>query len=311
MKLLIAGAESPIGVELLKLLQQRGIEYFAPERGKLDPRDSLQVARVLTKCSPDQVINLASYKAGSQLAIHAAEQSPEECELINHAQPSVLAQACDHLNIPIVHLSTAYVFNGDKKLGYNELDVVKPIGVYGASSLRGEEAINASVEKHIILRTGWVFGVGQDELIRRWIQEAKEAEGAVTVFRRKFSPTPVEDVARVLLAIALQVDCQAKVWGTYHYCGLETKRESEFVQHVLKLAAQHDEGVYQLLDHLSLNLLRADPPEIVNTTLATKKIFDTFGIKQRSWHGSLQVLIKSLLKAPAQESAAQESAAQV
>ena len=93
------------------------------------------------------------------------------------------------------------------------------------------------MEKHIILRTGWVFGVGQDELIRRWIQEAREAEGAVTVYRRKFSPTPVEDVARVLMAIALQVDCQANVWGTYHYCGLETKRESEFVQHVLKLAA--------------------------------------------------------------------------
>ncbi|MCB1666362.1 MAG: sugar nucleotide-binding protein [Pseudomonadales bacterium] len=303
MKLLIAGAESPIGVELCKLLEQRGIDYVAPEPGKLDPRDSLQVARVLTKCSPDQVINLASFHAGSQFAIHAAEDDPEGCELINHAQPSVLAQACDHLNIPLVHLSTAYVFSGDKKLGYNELDVVKPAGVYGASSLRGEEAIIAGLEKYVILRTGWVFGAGQDEMIRRWVQEAREGEGAVTVLRRKFSPTPTEDVARVLLAIALQVDCHANVWGTYHYCGLETKRESEFVQHVLKLAAQHDESVYKLLDHLSLNLLRADPPEIANTTLATKKIFDTFGIKQRSWHGSLQALIKSLHKSSAQESA--------
>lgn len=301
MKLLIVGADSPIGVELIKLLKQRGVDYVAPEPGKLDPRDSLKVARVLTKCSPDQVINLSSYHAGSQLAITAAEQDPEGCELINHEQPSVLAQACDHLNIPLVHLSTAYVFSGEKKLGYNELDVVKPAGVYGASSLRGEEAIAAALEKHIILRTGWVFGVGQEELIRRWIEEAKEAEGAVTVLRRKFSPTPVEDVARVLMAIALQVDCHANVWGTYHYCGLETKRESEFVQHVLKLAAQHDESVYKLLDHLSLNLLRADPPEIANTTMATKKIFDTFGIKQRSWHGSLQALVKGLHKPHSQE----------
>lgn len=290
------GADSPIGIELIKLLKQRGIDYVAPEPGKLDPRDSLKVARVLTKCSPDQVINLASYHAGSQLAIMAAEQDPEACELINHEQPSVLAQVCDHLNIPMVQLSTAYVFSGEKKLGYNELDAVKPSGVYGASSLRGEEAIVAGLEKHIILRTGWIFGVGQDELIRRWIAEAKQAEGAVTVLRRKFSPTPVEDVARVLMAIALQVDCQANVWGIYHYCGLETKRESEFVQHVLKLAAQNDESVYKLLDHLSLNLLRADAPEIANTTMATKKIFDTFGIKQRSWHGSLQALVKGVHK---------------
>lgn len=301
MKLLIVGAGSSVGKELIKLLEQRGVDYFAPEAGKIDSRDSLAVAKLITQCSPDQVINLASYRAGSQLAIREAEVDRQECDRVNHEQASVIAQVCDHLNIPMVHLSTAYVFNGDKKLGYNEQDPANPVGIYGLSSLQGEEAIVDALEKHIIVRTGWIFGAGQDELIRQWIREALEGEGAVTVMRRKFSPTPVEDVARVLMAIALQVDCHANVWGVYHYCGLETKRESEFVQHVLKLAAQHDESIYKLLDHLSLNLLRADAPEIANTTLATKKIFDTFGIKQRSWHGSLQTLIKSLHKIPAQE----------
>jgi dTDP-4-dehydrorhamnose reductase len=283
-------------MELIKQLQQRGVEYFAPEPGRIDSRDPLSVAKVITQCAPDQVINLASYRAGSQLAILEAEKNPQDCDAINNEQASVIAQVCDHLNIPLVHLSSAYVFNGDKKLGYSEQDATKPVGVYGATSLSGEQAICGVLEKHIIVRTGWIFGQGQDELIRRWIAEARAAEGAVSVSRRKFSPTPVEDVARVLMAIALQVDCHANVWGIYHYCGLETKRESEFVQQVLKLAAQHDESVYKLLDHLSLNLLRADPPEIANTTLATKKIFDTFGIKQRSWNGSLQNLIKSFYK---------------
>ncbi|OGT71207.1 MAG: hypothetical protein A3H44_10115 [Gammaproteobacteria bacterium RIFCSPLOWO2_02_FULL_57_10] len=298
MKLLIVGAESAVGKELVKQLQQRGVDHFAPEPGRIDARDPLSVAKVITQCEPDQVVNLASYRAGSQLAILEAEKNLQECDAINHIQASVIAQVCDHLNIPLVHLSSAYVFNGDKKLGYNELDVAKPVGVYGATSLLGEEAIAKVLSKHIIVRTGWIFGAGQDELIRRWLTEAREAEGAVTVLRRKFSPTPVEDVARVLMAISHQVDCHANVWGVYHYCGLETKRESEFVQHVLKLAAQHNESIYKLLDHLSLNLLRADPPEIANTTLATKKIFDTFGIKQRSWHGSLQALIKTLAKTP-------------
>ncbi len=296
MKLLLVGAGSPVGMELIKQLQQRGVEYFAPEPGRIDSRDPLSVAKVITQCAPDQVINLASYRAGSQLAILEAEKNPQDCDAINNEQASVIAQVCDHLNIPLVHLSSAYVFNGDKKLGYSEQDATKPVGVYGATSLSGEQAICGVLEKHIIVRTGWIFGQGQDELIRRWIAEARAAEGAVSVSRRKFSPTPVEDVARVLMAIALQVDCHANVWGIYHYCGLETKRESEFVQQVLKLAAQHDESVYKLLDHLSLNLLRADPPEIANTTLATKKIFDTFGIKQRSWNGSLQNLIKSFYK---------------
>jgi len=306
-KLLILGAGSSVGKELVKQLQLRGVDYFAPEPGRINGQDPLSVAKAITQCAPDQVINLSSYHAGSQLAILDAERNPGECAAVNHDQASVIAQVCDHLNIPLVHLSTAYVFNGDKKLGYNELDAPSPSGVYGSTSLQGEQAISAALEKHIIVRTGWIFGVGQDQLIRRWINEAREADGVVTVLRRKFSPTPVEDVARVLMAIAFQVDCQASVWGVYHYCGLETKRESEFVQHVLKLAAQHDESIYKLLDHLSLNLLRADPPEIPNTTLATKKIFDTFGIKQRSWHGSLQVLIKSICKAPQMDESVMEA----
>src|SRR5690606_7395698 len=243
-------------------MQQREIEYIAPEPGRIDPRDPLDLAKVITQAEPDQVISLASYRAGSQLAVQYAEADPEGCELINHQQAALIAEVCDHLHIPLVHLSTAYVFSGDKKLAYNEQDLPRPLGIYGASSLRGEEAIASALERHVIVRTGWIFGIGQDEFIRRWIQEARDNEGAVTVLRRKFSPTPAEDVARILLALACQVDCQASVWGTYHYCGLETKRESEFVQQVLKLAAQHDESIYQLLDHVSLNLLRADAPEI-------------------------------------------------
>jgi dTDP-4-dehydrorhamnose reductase len=295
-KLLVVGAESGVGIELCKQLVERGVEFFAPEAAKINPADPVELAKVVTHFSPSLVVNLASYGAGSQLAIKAAEQNPQESEQVNHVLASLLAEVCDHLNIPLIHLSTAYVFGGEKKLGYNEEDICEPVGQYGATSLRGEQAIIEALDQHVIVRSGWIFGQEQGELIRQWIQEACDGEGAVTVTRRKFSPTPTEDVARVLLAIAFQVDCGAPVWGVYHYCGLETKRESEFVQHVLKLAAQHDEKVYRLLDHLSLNLMRGEPPEIANTTLATKKIFDTFGIKQRSWHGSLQALIKSICK---------------
>lgn len=294
MKLLVVGADSAVGKELTAQLKQRGIEFFAPELKELDIRDPVRLARTITRNAPDQVINLASYHAGSQLAVIQAENEPDLCDRINHQQAAVLAQVCDHLNIPLVHLSSAYVFAGDKKLGYNEQDTPKPVGVYGSTGYLGEEQIINTLDRHIILRCGWIFGREQNELIRGWIEEARNNDGKVVVLRRKFSPTPAEDAARVIAAIAQQVDCQANVWGIYHYCGLETKRESEFVQHVIKLAAQHDENLYRVLDHLDMSLQRVEAPEIVNTTLATKKIFDTFGIKQRSWHGSLQTLIKSL-----------------
>ncbi len=296
MKLLIVGAASAVGGELVKQLQQREIEFFAPEPNKIHARDAIKAAKIITQYAPDQVINLASYAAGSQLAVSRAEEDPQECEAVNYTQASVLAQVCDHLNIPLLHLSSSYVFSGDKKLGYNEQDIPKPLGIYGVTEFQGEQAIASVLEKHIILRTGWMFGPTQNEVLLRWLSDAKTNDGTIAVLRRKFSPTPVEDVARVILAISLQVDCRADVWGTYHYCGLETKRESEFVQQVVKLAAQHDEAIYKVLDHLNLSLTRVDVPEVVNTTMATKKIFDTFGIKQRSWHGSLQNLIKGLYK---------------
>ncbi|MDT8427632.1 MAG: sugar nucleotide-binding protein [Pseudomonadales bacterium] len=294
MKLLVVGADSAVGRELTAQLTQRGIEYFAPEGKELDIKDPVRLARTVTLNAPDQLINLASFRAGSQLAVTQAEHETEQCDRINHQQAAVLAQVCDHLNIPLLHLSSAYVFAGDKKLGYNEQDTPKPAGIYGKTERLGEEQIIATLDKHIILRCGWVFGPGQNELLRHWIEEARANDGKVKVLRRKFSPTPAEDIARVIMAIIQQVDCQADVWGIYHYCGLETKRESEFVQHVIKLAAQHDENLYRLLDHLEMSLQRVELPEIVNATLATKKIFDTFGIKQRSWHGSLQALIKNI-----------------
>lgn len=297
MKLLIIGADSGVGVELGKLLKERQISWVAPDAGAILARDPLSVAKLITQAAPDQVVNLAAFAAGSQHAVIKAENHPEECELINLKQTELVAQVCDHLHIPLIHLSTAHVFGGDKKLAYNEQDLPKPQGVYGHTALAAEQAIVATVKQHIILRAGWLFGRNQDEMLRHWLEELKKDDGSVTVYRRKFSPTPIEDLARVLLAICQQVDCQTDVWGIYHYAALESLRESEFVQQLVKFAAQHDEAVYRLLDHLTINLSRTEAPQIANATLATKKVFETFGIKPRPWHGSLQRLVKSWYKA--------------
>jgi len=295
-KLLVIGAQSAVGIELLRQLDERGISWVAPDADAISIRDPLSAARIITQSEATQVINLAAFAAGSQLAVQKAEEQPEACAEINHLQTELVAQICDHLHIPLIHLSTVYVFGGEKKLAYNEQDPPKPACVYGETALAGEEAIRFTVKQHVILRGGWLFGPQQDEMMRAWLDQLREGEGAVTVYRRKFAPTPVEDLARVLIAVTLQVDCQADVWGIYHYASLEALRESEFVQQLVKFAAQHDESIYRLLDHLTINLGRTEHPQIANATLATKKIFETFGVKQRPWQGSLQRLVKSWYK---------------
>ncbi len=293
MKLLVVGAESAVGRELVRQSRQRGFDIVAPPAGDIDSQDSLGIARAVTRSNPDQVINLTAFGAGSQQAIQEAELHPERCQALHLALPSALAQVCDHLHVPMLQLSTAWVFSGTKKLPYSEQDRPEPAGVYGQTALAGEQAVAGTASRHVILRGGWLFGSGQDECLRSWLTEVMENDGALRAVRRKFNPTPVEDLARVLVAIVLQVDCDANVWGTYHYGSVESRSESEFIREFIRYAARFDESIYALLDHLSVTATRPVAPEVANTTLACKKIFDTFGIKQRSWHGQLENLVKS------------------
>ena len=293
MKLLIAGAGTPAGKELITLFKQMDVFHQVIPDRILNTSDYEALGQLFDRHSPDQLINLLTYKAITQEAVSKAELAGDDCRVIHFQHVVMLTKICEQRDIPLVQLSTCYVFDGEKKLGYNEQDGVDPVGFYGKSTVMGEQVVS-KLPKHIILRAGWMFGELQCDVIKSWIKTCKRNAGVFSVLRRRFSPTANEDLARVLVAICRQIDCDANVWGTYHYCGLETKKESEFVQQVLKYASQYDEEIYQLLDSIKISEIHASPPEVSNTTLSSKKTFDTFGIKQRSWHGDLKNTIKSL-----------------
>jgi len=292
-KLAIAGAGTPTGKELLELLKKQGIAHFTVPDDLLLAAHNPELDQLLDQQRPDQLINLNAFEPFSQSALVLAETRKPECAEVQRDYAARLASACGHHEVPMLHLSSCYVFDGEKRLGYNEQDDVNPPGVYGKTALKGERAVE-KLQQHIIVRTGWHFGRSQHDEIKSWIETCKKQQGSMAVLQRRFSPTPDEDIARVLLAVCRQVDCDANVWGTYHYCGLETKKEIEFVQQVLKYASQHDEQIYQYLDNFTLTEVPPVKPQVANTTLSSKKIFDTFGIKQRSWHGSLQATIKAI-----------------
>ncbi len=289
----LVGANSPTGKALVEILRKDKIRFLAPADKHFDPNNGVVIAKMVTDFAPTQLINLADFISRNHSALKRAQSSEQRCEQINALLPATLAEISDHLNVPMLHLSNAYVFDGEKKLGYNENDEPNPQGVYGHCSLAGEKAVQQH-HAHIILRSGWLFGNNKKGLIKSWINSAKKHGGEITVTRRRFSPTATDDLAAAILAVCKQVDCEANVWGTYHYSGLETKKEIEFAQQTLKYAANHDEEIYQLLENLNITERLARAPEIANATLSSKKIFDTFGIKQKSWHGDLQETIKTL-----------------
>ncbi len=301
MRLFLAGARSPTGKELIEILRKRKIRFLAPPEKHFDPDNGVAIAKMVADYGPTQLINLTDFISGNHSALRRAETSADRCHKINAELPAALAEISNHLNIPMIHFSNAYVFDGEKRLGYNENDAPNPKGFYGLSSLAGEEAVREH-NSHIILRPGWLFGPWKRGLIKTWIRNAQRNQGNIEVTRRRFSPTFTGDMAAAIYAVSQQVDCDANVWGTYHYCGLESRDEAEFAELTLKFAANYDERIYQLLDSIRFTQQEARPPEIRNSTLSSKKIFDTFGIKQKSWRGHLQEVVKGLYEGRVRES---------
>lgn len=292
MKLFLVGANSPAGKGLVEILRKRKIRFLAPADKHFVPENAIAIAKMVTDYAPTQLVNMADFISRNHSALKKAESLESRCRQVNAELPASLAEICDHLNIPMMHLSNSYVFDGTKKLGYNENDETNPQGVYGRCTLEGELALQKH-NAHIIIRSGWLFGNLKKGLIKSWIRGAIKNQGEIQVARRRLSPTHTGDLAEAILAVCQQVDCGANVWGTYHYCGLETKREIEFAEQTLKYAAHLDEKIYELLDKLKVVEKEAKLPEIYNSTLSSKKIFDTFGIKPKSWHGDLKEVIKS------------------
>lgn len=293
MRLFLVGARSPTGKDLIEILRKRKIRFMAPPEKHFDPDNGVAIAKMVTDYAPTQLVNLTDFISGNHSALRRAETTADRCHKINAELPATLAEISDHLNIPMLHLSNAYVFDGEKRLGYNENDQPNPKGVYGLSSLAGEQAVRQH-RAHVILRPGWLFGRWKKGLIKTWIRNAQRDGGRVQVSRRRFSPTYTGDLASAILAVCNQVDCDANVFGTYHYCGLEAREEADFAELTLKFAANFDERIYQLLDSLKFIQQDARAPEIRNSTLSSKKIFDTFGVKQKSWRGHLQEVVKLL-----------------
>ncbi len=293
MKLFLVGANSPAGKGLIEILRKNKIRFLAPADKNFDPVNAGYISRMIADFAPTQLVNMADFISRNHSALKRAESSEQRCERINALLPAMLAETCIQLDIPMLHLSNCYVFDGEKKLGYNENDEPNPKGVYGYYSLAGEEAVRKH-QSHIIMRSGWLFGKHKIGLIKSWIRSTKNHHGELTVSRRRFSPTSTDDMASAILAVTQQVDCDANIWGTYHYSGLEIKKEIEFARQVLKYAANHDEEIYQLLENTKIHENLPRLPELPNSTLSSKKIFDTFGIKQKSWHGDLQKTIKTL-----------------
>ncbi|HJC47081.1 MAG TPA: dTDP-4-dehydrorhamnose reductase [Candidatus Lachnoclostridium pullistercoris] len=206
MKILVTGVNGQLGFDVMNELAKRGIEGVGTDVDNMDVTDAAACERVIKEVGPDAVMHCAAYTA-----VDAAEDNVELCRKINGEGTRNIAAVCRELDIPMMYISTDYVFDGQGERPWEPDDERHPLNVYGQTKYEGELAVEELLEKYFIVRIAWVFGVNGKNFIKTMLRLGKE-RGKVSVVNDQIgSPTYTYDLARLLVDMI-----QTDKYGRYH-----------------------------------------------------------------------------------------------
>ncbi|MDP5145081.1 dTDP-4-dehydrorhamnose reductase [Shewanella sp. ULN5] len=281
MRVLITGCNGQVGCSLTEqLTKDTNVEVLALDRDRLDITDQDAVNATVVEFQPTVIINAAAYTA-----VDKAEEEIELSYAINRDGPKYLALAAQGVGATILHISTDYVFEGNKNSDYVETDSTNPQGIYGDSKLAGEVAVAEACDKHIILRTAWVFGENGNNFVKTMLRIGTTHDALGIVGDQFGGPTYAGDIANALIQIANDITQGDTVeYGIYHYSGLPHVSWYEFAQIIFDKALE--QGVIKTKPNLSSIETSQYPTPAKrpsNSCLNTDKINNVFSIEASDW----------------------------
>jgi len=236
--ILLTGKNGQIGFELHRLLPALG-QVVAPDRQQLDLLDPGSIRRTVRDVRPQLIVNAAAYTA-----VDAAETDQVNAHAINAEAPAILAEEAKKIGAALVHYSTDYVFDGSKKVPYEETDPTNPINVYGKTKLAGEQAVRSSGVPHLIFRTAWVYATRGRNFLLTILRLATEREELKVVCDQIGAPTCAADIAAATTKILADIYSQnneapafSKVMGTYHMTAAGQTTWYDFAKAILDEAS--------------------------------------------------------------------------
>ena len=287
MKVLVTGSQGQVGTELMCLAHDFDVGAVGVSHDKLDITHQVAVQTFISEEQPDAVINAAAYTA-----VDKAEDDADAAYAVNAKAVGYLAQACADLDIPLVHISTDYVFDGSKQGAYTEEDAVSPLGVYGETKLAGEAEVQKYCAKHYILRTSWVFSAHGNNFVKTMLRLGKEREQLGIVADQYGKPTSASEIARVIYQV-LKSDEQ--VWGIYHMAQPDVISWFGFAEAIFVEARK--QGVKLAVNDVKAIATEDYPTPAqrpANSELDCSKLEHTFGINIKPWAASLSEVMKAL-----------------
>jgi dTDP-4-dehydrorhamnose reductase len=285
--ILLTGGTGQVGQAVLRYAEEHGFDIVAPNRTQMDLTNAQSLADMVASRSWSAVLNCAAYTA-----VDRAETDAELAEQVNAIAPAILAAETAARDIPIIHVSTDYVFDGTNVAPYTEEDAVNPLGVYGRTKEMGESAVRSRNPKHAIIRTAWVVSAGGANFVNTMIRLASERPEVSVVDDQFGCPSSALDIAETLLVVAEQLPEQS---GTWHFVN---GGDASWFDLAARIFVNMDQR------GLPTPVLKAIPSSQYptpakrpsNSRLSTLAIQRDFGIQPRHWHDAIDAILVERFK---------------
>jgi dTDP-4-dehydrorhamnose reductase len=287
--ILVTGGAGQVGTELLAHDWPASVRVLSPGRAELDLTQADSVSAWFKAHPVAAVINSAAYTA-----VDKAEIEVGEAFAANALAPALLAQETKALGIPLVQVSTDYVFDGTETGFYSENDPVAPLGVYGASKLAGELAVRTGNPRSVVLRTAWVVSAHRANFLKTMLRLAGDRDRVSVVGDQSGCPTGARDIARALATITLRLieDPEAPT-GVYHFVNAGETSWFGLATEVMAQSRQRGGASAEVL-----SITTADYPTSArrpaNSRLSTGKITTDYNIVPRPWHDAVAEIVDEI-----------------
>jgi len=286
--ILVLGAGGQVG---RALVERGGTACLGLDHARCDIGDATSVARAVSTPALSAVVNCAAYTA-----VDRAESERERAFAVNAEGAGIVARAAAARGLPLVHLSTDYVYAGTRSGPHREDDPIAPLNAYGASKAAGDAAVTAGNPRTLLLRVSWVFGVYGPNFVKTMLRLGRDRSELRIVDDQKGGPTEARDIADAILAVAAA--CRRpgfSAWGTYHFAGAPATSWYGFAQAIFERAR----GPAPRLVPITSSEYPTPAKRPLNSMLDCSRIREVFGVAQPDWRSSLARVTAELEKAAA------------
>jgi len=298
-RILVTGGNGQLGTELRRFAWPEGWAVTAIDIDELDLRDTAAIAAMVASQPWAAVIS-----AGAYTAVDKAESDVVTAWAVNAMAPAAFAEACAKAGIPIVQVSTDYVFDGARDGAWEVSDPVAPLGVYGASKLGGELAVRTSGARHAIVRTAWVVSAHGNNFIKTMLRVGASNPTLRVVDDQRGSPTSATDLATALAKITMRlVEDLTAPTGTYHFSNAGAVTWAGFAREIFAQSAVRG-GASAEVQGITTAEYPTPATRPANSLLSHDAIICDYGIHPPAWQTALGNILDELLGAPNKETRA-------